>query len=239
MSNNYFQFKQFIIYQNDCGMKVSTDSVLLGCYTSVSSVRRILDFGTGTGLLAIQLSCETDAEITAIDIDESACRQAVRNVEINRKENQITVIPADFNSYEPDRKFDLIISNPPYFKSGSPTRSTTRDLARYTGTLSHRVLIEKSQELLEGSGTLAICLPHQAADEVKAIADQAGLILTRNIYVYPKTGKACYLQLLFWKKPVAAVLHPAVETENITIRDENNGYTEEYRNKTRNLYLAF
>ena len=76
-------------------------------------------------------------------------------------------------------------------------------------------------------------------NEVKAIADQAGLILTRNIYVYPKTGKACYLQLLFWKKPGAAVLHPTVETENITIRDENNGYTEEYRNKTRNLYLAF
>ena len=102
-------------------MKVNTDSVLLGCYTNPGNARNILDVGTGTGLLAIQLSSETSSPIVAIEIDHQAYEQACSNVAINHKEHQITVINEDFNKYNPSCKFDLIICNPPYFCANTVT----------------------------------------------------------------------------------------------------------------------
>ena len=238
MSNNYFRFKEFIIYQDNCGMKVNTDSVLLGCYTNPGNARNILDVGTGTGLLAIQLSFETSSPIVAIEIDHQAYEQACSNVAINHKEHQITVINEDFNKYNPSCKFDLIICNPPYFETGSPTRSEKRNVARYTGNLTHEDLISRSKELLSDSGILAVCLPFQAAEHIKNTSDSTSFKLVKNVYVFPKEKKDCYLELLFWqnnKEPNAEI--PL--TESLTIRAKDNSYTDEYKNKTKKLYLAF
>ena len=239
MANNYFKFKQFIIYQEKCGMKVNTDSVLLACYTDVSKAHNILDLGTGTGLIAIQLAQRTTAHIIAIDLDQDAIKQANENVIINQKQEQIEVLLQDFNSYEPTLTFDLIISNPPYFDEGSPTRSLNRQTARYTTTLTHEVLFNKAYQLLTDLGVFAVCLPYEKAELVKKTFAHLSWKLISNIYVEPKIGKPCYLELLFWQKDVNHQINSKTKIETITIRSTDNNYTPQYKEKTKDLYLKF
>lgn len=236
MSNSYFKFKQFTIFQNKSAMKVNTDSVLLGCYTDPTNCKKILDIGTGTGILAIQLSYKTDAKIEAIEIDLETSIEAMDNVKFNKKDNQINVINIDFNNYHPIDLFDLIISNPPYFEIGSPTRNEQRGKARYTENLTHEQLLKHANEILNENGILAICLPFATSEYFKTILHKYNFTLIKNIYVFPKINKKCYLELLFMKKGVFEI--NTIEY-NIYIRDINNEYTDEYKKITKDLYLKF
>ena len=117
MSNPYFQFKQFTVWHDKCAMKVGTDGVLLGAWTSVQGAHSILDVGTGTGLVALMLAQRSlpNTNIVALEIDEAAARQAKENIVRSPWKKQIEVVQADFRKYQSPEKFDVIVSNPPYF----------------------------------------------------------------------------------------------------------------------------
>ena len=116
MANNYFSFRQFIIYQDRCAFKVGTDGVLLGAYADISSAERILDIGTGTGLIALMLGQRCGAIITAIEPDSESFRQACTNIEECKWENRIKAENISLQNFFPGNdKFDLIVTNPPYF----------------------------------------------------------------------------------------------------------------------------
>ena len=115
MPNQYFQFKQFTIEQSDCAMKVGTDGVLLGAWAPVDNARRILDVGTGTGLIALQLAQRQPlAMIDAIEIDAQAASQAQRNVQASPWADRVKIICQDFKCYSSSQPYHLIVSNPPY-----------------------------------------------------------------------------------------------------------------------------
>ena len=133
MSNPYFQFKQFTVWHDKCAMKVGTDGVLLGAWTSVESAHRILDIGTGTGLVALMLVQRSlpDANIVALEIDEAAVGQARENIIRSPWKERVEVVQADFRKYRSSDKFDVIVSNPPYFVDSLECPDRQRTAARH------------------------------------------------------------------------------------------------------------
>ena len=115
MPNPFFSFKQFTVYHDRCAMKVGTDGVLLGAWTDLSHSHRILDIGTGTGLIALMMAQRSpEAQITAIDLDAEAVSQARDNIQHSPWKDRIEALLQDVCTYSIDKKFDTIVSNPPY-----------------------------------------------------------------------------------------------------------------------------
>ena len=235
MSNTYFKFKQFTIHHDRCAMKVGTDGVLLGAWASVRDARRILDVGTGSGLIAIQLAQRTpEAQVTAIEIDAAAAGQAQENVARSPWGDRMEVVCMDFGAYSPQEKFDLIVSNPPYFVDALRSPDAQRRMARHTEGLNYEVLFRHSSELLAEDGRLAIIIPTEVEELALGSAFAQGWFLARRTNVYTKPGKKCRRLLLeFVKMPV-----PYVSTD-LYIERAEGGYSEDYVTLTRDFYLHF
>lgn len=137
MPNPYFKFKQFTVYHDRCAMKVGTDGVLLGAWAQVDNARRILDVGTGTGLIALMTAQRSQAHIMGIDIDEKAVGQAEENVKASPWKERISICRKDVMQMcrEVDGTFDAIVSNPPYFVENVHCPDARRNVARHTGVL--------------------------------------------------------------------------------------------------------
>ena len=160
MPNPYFAFKQFTVRHDRCAMKVGTDGVLLGAWTDLSHSRRILDIGTGTGLIALMLAQRCmDARITAIDLDSAAVEQAQENIQASPWKDRIEALQQDICTYHPNGTFDTIVSNPPYFIDSLKCPDGQRSTARHTDTLDADRLIGKVSELLTSDGRFSIILP--------------------------------------------------------------------------------
>ena len=137
MANPYFKFKQFTVYHDKCAMKVGTDGVLIGAWADVSRAEKILDVGTGSGLIALMIAQRCDASVLGIDIDEDAVIQARENVMASQWSGQITIARQDVRvmANECDTKFDVILSNPPYFAEDVKCPEAQRNTARHTDEL--------------------------------------------------------------------------------------------------------
>jgi len=170
MSNPYFNFKQFTIRQDKCAMKVGTDGVLLGAWTDVAHTDNVLDVGTGTGLIALMIAQRRrHAIINAIDIDQDACVQASENVAHSVFKNRIQVIRQSFFDYSSEKKYDLIISNPPYFKNALTGPDKKRNTARHSDSLPLLQFIRHAIPLLSENGRIALILPVIISDELDFI----------------------------------------------------------------------
>ena len=148
MSDSSFLFKQFIVHHDRCAMKVGTDGVLLGAWAPVDQAHTALDVGTGTGLVALQLAQRNPhLRVTAVEIDAPAAAQAAENVAGSPWPDRIEVVCADFNDFQPDGRFDLIVSNPPYFVDALPCPDRQRNTARHAGGLNYDLLFRRSARL--------------------------------------------------------------------------------------------
>jgi tRNA1Val (adenine37-N6)-methyltransferase len=144
MSNPFFHFKQFTIYHNLCAMKVGVDGVLLGAWADCRNAGYILDAGTGSGLIALMLAQRSNAIIHAIDIDENSCNQAEINFTNSPFHDRLSVEHISFQNYFPPVRYDLIVSNPPYFANSLKSPDKNRNLARHDEFLPIEVLIKKA-----------------------------------------------------------------------------------------------
>ena len=150
MSQPFFQFKQFTVWHDKCAMKVGTDGVLLGAWTPVESSARILDIGTGTGLVALMLAQRCSASVIALEIDGKAAQQAAENITRSPWGSRIEVVCQDFRLYSNKNnslKYDTIVSNPPYFTDSLKCPDSQRNTARHNDNLSY-------EELLKGVSNL-------------------------------------------------------------------------------------
>lgn len=235
MANPYFRFKKFIVYHDKCAMKVGTDGVLLGAWADISSSKNILDIGTGTGLISFMLAqrLSYNCSIDAIDIEENAITQTNEN--INR--NAISCIKAHHSSLQDfvknaSEKYDLIVSNPPYFTSSLQAPNYERTLARHNDSLSLKELICLSNSLLTDDGKMSIVYPYQDKDVILAYAELCGLYSTRLTYVKGEASKPYKRILVELSKK-----QQSLQESELIIEESRNNYTNEFKALVKDFYL--
>jgi tRNA1Val (adenine37-N6)-methyltransferase len=237
MSNNYFKFKQFTINQEKSVFKVGTDGVLLGACTDITGAKRILDIGTGTGLIALMVAQRSNAEIVAIEPDENSYIEACDNIVNCQWKNRISVEYTLIQKYFEVKAdpFDVIVSNPPYFKDS--LKNPDKDLAasRHAISLTSSDILEGAARLLKINGSLQIILPYAEGTLFIAEASQYGFFCNRIIKIKAiPTGDIKRLILKFEriKKPLSEKFL-TIETGT------RHHYTEEYKEIMKDFYLSF
>ena len=219
-----FRFKQFTIQDDRCAMKVGTDGVLLGAWCPKGT--RILDVGTGSGLIARMLMQRCpEAEVEGIDIDEAAVEQA--------RENGVNAYCSSLQDWQ--GSYDLIVSNPPYFQNSLKNPDKGREMARHTDTLSYAELIQHSARLLQEGGRLALILPAEAENEIREIAARYSLYCTRATRVYSKETKPVRRVLLSFV--MTTVRNDDMATDTLVLEDEKGGRSLPYQELCREFYL--
>ena len=232
-----FKFKQFTVANERSAMKVGTDGVLLGAWTRLrESDLDILDVGTGTGVIALMLaqrSVLAGSRISAVDIDHISVEEAELNFRNSPWRERLEVRCMDFRKMERGR-FDLIVSNPPYFINSLKAPEQRRSTARHTDTLSYRELIESTLRNLSPSGRLAVILPVQESDSFIGEAIRRGLTITRKTFVRTTENHPPKRILL-----EASSGECSVEEETVLTIEDSTGFTTPYKDLTRDFYLKF
>lgn len=233
MSNKPFRFKQFSINQDKTAMKVGTDGVLLGAWSDVENAKIILDVGTGTGLISLMFAQRNfDVKIDAIEIEENAYLQAQENFEKSNFSHQITVHHQDFKTYYSSEKYDLIVSNPPYFVENKRLEESSRKQARQQYNLSFDDLIFKMSELLTKDGNICLILPYNSLEEIISIAKKNQLFLTKLTYIKGNLTSDYVRVLLNF-----SFVEKDFEQNELIIEKARHQYTEDYINLTKDFYL--
>lgn len=208
MANDFFQFKQFIVRQQHCAMKVGTDGTLLGSWASATAgACRILDVGTGTGLIALMMAQRfPEARVTGIDIDADAVGQASENALESPFKERIMIREGDVTRMEDTDGFDAIVCNPPFFDRSLTCPDQQRTEARHTVSLTYRQLMESAFRLLKDDGRLSVIIPSDCRSRLESEAHLVGFFISRicSIQTTPKKIPKRYM-IEFRKQPVKEI----------------------------------
>ena len=225
-----FRFQQFSIQQSKDVFRVGTDGVLLCAMCNVKNAKKILEIGTGTGLISLMLAQRNvSAKISAIDINENAVKLASENFRNSIFNENLKVELKDFKNFETNENFDLVVCNPPFFEENASAKDV---LARQQVELNFRNLVEKSTEIITKKGILSIILPSEAAKDVKSLAEEFNLYLVREINIYGIEGgnlKRNILEFSLAQKPL--------EISDFVIEKKPREYSDQYLNLTKNFHV--
>jgi tRNA1Val (adenine37-N6)-methyltransferase len=237
MPNTYFQFKQFIIHQDNCGMKVSTDAVILGASASHEGAEKILDIGTGTGVIALMLAQRfPESIVNGVEIDKDAFVQAKENVALSPWKDRITIFPQSFQEYSAAKSgsFDLIVSNPPYFPDHIKSKDHQRNVALHNDAMPFQDLIDGVASLLSPDGQFWVILPERQMRDLEQLTTQKGLspcqkVIVRNhpdAPVLRVVQAFSFLKMVLWETTVC-------------IRDQDRNYSGAYKELLKEFLLDF
>ena len=228
-----FRFKQFEVVNDRTAMKVGTDGVLLGAWCPVAEARRVLDVGTGCGVIALMVAQRNrQALIEGIDIDQDSIAEARLNFANSPWNNRLTAIDGNFNDMDGDARYDLIVSNPPYFTNGVLPTGDARTMARHTASLTYQQLIEGAAHLLNDEGILSLISPVEAYGDIIEAAAFASLPVRRLMHVIPVEG--ALPKRLLWQ--LSRRDTPYGE-DSLTIAHSDGTFTSEYVALTGAFYL--
>ena len=227
-----FKFKEFSIIQEQSAMKVGTDGVLLGCWaTCREEMSEILDIGCGTGLITLMLAQRNlNSNVTGIEIEKIASQEAQLNISNSDWEERIDIKHTSLQKFVPQLKFDLILSNPPFFPQIKSQQS--RDIARHSNTLSFEELIDNAANLLDGKGILSVIIPTNSEEYFCKIATIHKLYCNRACYVKgheKSVVKRVMLEFSFIKSIVLS--------EHLTIEKSRHNYTSKYIQLCKDFYV--
>ena len=235
MANGYFQFKQFTIHQQHCAMKVGTDGTLLGAWALASEGPcRILDVGTGTGLIALMMAQRyPEALVSAIDIDEKAVFQAQENVTASPFANRIRVLKADVLTFEDTEKYDSIVCNPPFFEDSLTSPDPQRTEARHTVSLGYRQLMEAAFGLLKDDGRFSVIIPADCRSRLESEARLRGFFVSRLCSIQTTPAKAPKRYMIELTK------HPVneIDTTSGILESSPQIRSDWYRELTKEFYI--
>ncbi|MBP5778139.1 MAG: methyltransferase [Prevotella sp.] len=235
MANDYFQFKQFIVRQQHCGMKVGTDGTLLGAWAQApDDPCRILDIGTGTGLIALMMAQRfPQATVTGVDIDDAAVSQAKENVMESPFSNRVTILKCDILQLEDTDGFDAIICNPPFFVNSLTCPDEQRTAARHTVSLSFENLAHAAFRLLKPDGIFSVVIPTENRPNLEAASRMEGFFISRICLIKTTPQKQPKRQLIEFRKfPVYEI-----NIQEGIIEDSPNVKNPWYRQLTEAFYI--
>ncbi len=235
MSNSYFQFKQFRIAQERCAMKVTTDACIQGAWTPIhNTVNKVLDIGAGTGLLSLMLAQRNvDIAIDAIEIDAAAAAQATENISASPWKERIHIHEGDIRNFAPTCKYDLIVTNPPFFNNSLLSDKGNINAARHTQALPYEELQSAISRLLHDDGYYSVLLPYAEYQLWKDMQLAQGWKECGSLSVSHMPGAAVKRVVgLFSKLPAAQVIK-----EQLVIKDEAQEYTAEFKRLMASFYL--
>ena len=236
MSNTTFQFKEFKVEQDRCAMKVGTDGVLLGAWVEVlDEVNSILDIGTGTGVIALQLAQRSEAEvIDAIEIEANAFEQAVDNFENSEWADRLYCYHASLQDFvgEMDEKYDLIVSNPPYYNDTFKDLDKKRALARHTEGLSFEALLSGIAQLLSDDGTAAFIIPHKEENNFLELGKKMKLYPSKISRYSGHLNSELKRSLIQLKNQETTLIE-----ETFFLEHSRHEYSDHYKNLVKDFYL--
>lgn len=238
MSNDTFDFKKFKIKHDKCAMRVGTDAVLLGAWVFPNGSKKILDIGTGSGVIAMMLAQKSTGQITAIDIDKCSAEQATENVELSVFSNQVSVFHQSFQDHASSTsdKYDLIVTNPPYFVDSLKNTSDSKATARHNDSLSFADLLGGVKKMLSDKGKFCLILPTKEASDFRELAILKGLYLSKLLRVRTRpekeTEKRHLMQFEFKESEFS-------ESTLVIESNSHRNYTAEYKELTKDYYINF
>ena len=235
--NKYrFKFKQFGINDSQCAMKIGTDGVLLGAWCDISTAQKVLDVGSGSGLISLMVAQRCNASITGIEIDPLATKQSIENINNSPWSNRISIFNSDFIKWasSTSQRFDHIVSNPPFFNCGPNAPSSARATARHEASLGYEQLINYSKLLLTHNGKISFISPIERKDDIIFYCELAHMYISRLTNILSKeNGK---VNRLLWEITLNKCI---TQYSEFAIRTIENNYTEDYINLTKDFYLHF
>ncbi|MBE0652902.1 MAG: methyltransferase [Bacteroidales bacterium] len=237
MPVDYFQFKKFLVHHAYSTMKVGTDAVLLGTLAEVPARGNILEVGTGTGVISLILAQRCESQITAIDIHQASVWEARANFKGSPWSNRLKALMISYQLYAAQGnpiRYDLIISNPPFFENDLKSPDENRNFARHNDHLSYRDFLSASRYFISEQGQLCLILPPTEAHIFIQEAKNTGFFLQKKIEIKPKPEKEANRLILSFGNQVSNEL----KTESLTIRNSDNSYTEEYKKLTEDFYVS-
>lgn len=233
MANPFFRFKNFTVFHDKCAMKVGTDAVLLGTWLDISDSEKVLDIGTGTGLISLILAQRSNYHfiIDAIDIDKNAIEQAVGNI-ANSPYQNIRCKNIALLDMDEARKYDLIVSNPPYFKQSLHSPDKQRTLARHTDSLLIEDLLKKALSLLTERGRIALIYPYDEKTVLLKLANKFSLNIARIVNVYPTpTASPKRILIEYANYPITTI------ESNLIIEVDRHVYSDDFVALVQDFYL--
>lgn len=231
-----FRFKQFEVRDEYSAMKVGVDSVLLGAWIRPGKYANILDIGCGSGLLMLMMAQRfSRANITGVEIDSGSVKDALHNCSGSPWRDRLHIINRDFRTFRTEDKYDLILTNPPFFKSSLLPPEKSRAEARHEESLNLEVILPKVKSLLADNGIFALVFPYDREEELLELAGEQELYPLRILHTRNKAGAGIKRSFIeFVKKEQAQI-----QLETLLIRTQNNEYSAEYKELTKEFYLKF
>jgi tRNA1Val (adenine37-N6)-methyltransferase len=231
-----FNFKQFSVNQDQCAMKIGTDSVLLGSFTPIeNNPKTVLDIGAGTGILSLMLAQRSAAEqIDAIEIEEQSYEQCVENFENSPWNDRLFCFHASLDQFmaEPQDDYDIIISNPPFYTENYTSPKKSRSTARFNESLPFEDLIEASSILLSPNGILSVIIPHKEEENFITLAHEMGLYSFEITRVKGTPTTEIKRSLIAFSRT-----EKNINFQELIIETARHQYTPEYIELTKDFYL--
>ena len=230
-----FHFKHFSLFHHRSTMKVGSDAILLGRWTEVNPADVVLDIGTGCGLLPLMLAQKGVAQVDAVDIDRASIEEATINFQASQWRDKLNAFCIDIADFQPNKKYDLMVSNPPFFNRYSKCDSDRKSRARHNDAgLSYATICSVVVQLMQPDGRFALVLPVNVMEAFLEEAEKAGLHLHKRMTIIPIEGKEpnrVNLELGF-------VSAPEIREETFVIRDAAKRFTAQYCEFLRDYYLG-
>ena len=228
-----FSFKRFGIDDSHCGMKVGTDGVVTGAWVRCEDAVRVVDVGSGSGLIALMIAQRCNAIIDAIETDTGACADARANIAASPWHDRIRLFEGCFTNYRPETPIDLIVSNPAFFTDGDEAPQANRALARHQATLGYASLIDFASRVLAADGRLAFIFPSGHDDEIIYKAEMSHLKLRRICHLRQRHDRPYIRDLYEFSR-----IDGSIEKSELTIRNaDNQKYTDTFAGLCRDFYL--
>lgn len=238
MANSFFEFKEFTVHQDKCAMKVCTDACVFGAWLSARAKSHgladgaMLDVGAGTGLLSLMMAQQTHGPIDALEIEPNAFGQADFNFNRSPWPHRLTAIHADALDFIPERSYDLVFSNPPFYENDLRSPDETRNIALHGSALRMDALTQLAKRALSAGGWFGVLLPFRRAAAFESMARENGFYPVEEVLLRQTRRHAPFRAMY-----LCALAQADFNSREIVIREDDNGYTDAFRGLMGPYYL--